>query len=108
MRSYYGTSSNIQNITHIISTYNKIISTQKVGPTEDDLVICREGYVNAEGLLNHLGNVGEVLNEALTLADIVDLAVHGPAEELEKLKEPLKDFGPAYYPTVEGAIMAKK
>ena len=107
MRSYYGTS-NIQNITHIISTYNKIISTQKVGPTEDDLVICREGYVNAEGLLNHLDNVGEVLNEALTLADIVDLAVHGPAEELEKLKEPLKDFGPAYYPTVEGAIMAKK
>ena len=83
------------------------LPTQKVGPTDDDLVICREGYVNAEGLLKHLDNVGDVLNEALTLADIVDLAVHGPAEELEKLKEPLKDFGPAYYPTVEGAIIAK-
>ena len=79
----------------------------QVGPTEDDLVICREGYINADGLLFHLENVGEVLNEALQYADIVDLAVHGPADELEKLKEPLKDFNPVYYPTYE-AIKARE
>ena len=32
-----------------------------VGPTEDDYIICREGYVSAEGVLQHLNNVGEVL-----------------------------------------------
>lgn len=79
-----------------------------VGPTDDGFVICREGYVSAEGVLAHLDNVGDVLNKALEYADIVDLMVQGPAAELEKLKGPLKDFGPAYYPIVEGAIRNKK
>mmetsp|Transcript_22528 Transcript_22528/g.25652 ORF Transcript_22528/g.25652 Transcript_22528/m.25652 type:complete len:168 (+) Transcript_22528:47-550(+) len=78
-----------------------------VGPTEDGYVICREGYVSAEGLLKHLDNVGDVLNEALQSADIVDLMVQGPANELEKLKEPPKDFSPTYYPLVPGAIRNK-
>jgi quinol monooxygenase YgiN len=79
-----------------------------VGPTEDDFVICREGYVSGQAVLNHLGNIGDVLNEALQYADIVDLMVQGPAAELEKLKEPLADFGPAYYPLVEGSLRSKK
>ena len=78
-----------------------------VGPTEDGYVICREGYVSAEGLLKHLDNVGDVLNEALQSADIVDLMVQGPANKLEKLKEPLKDFSPTYYPLAPGAIRNK-
>mmetsp|Transcript_11617 Transcript_11617/g.27286 ORF Transcript_11617/g.27286 Transcript_11617/m.27286 type:complete len:263 (-) Transcript_11617:63-851(-) len=79
-----------------------------VGPTEDDFVICREGYVSAEGVLVHLDNVGDVLNQALEYADIVDLMVQGPAAELEKLKEPLADFGPAYYPLAEGSLRNKR
>ena len=58
--------------------------------------------------MNHLENVGDVFNAALEYADIVDLAVHGPAKELEKLKEPLKDLGPTYFATYEGSIRAKK
>lgn len=41
-------------------------------------------------------------------ADIVDLMVQGPAEDLEKLKEPLADFAPTYYPLAEGSIRCKK
>ncbi len=41
-------------------------------------------------------------------ADIVDLMAQGPAEELEKLKGPLADFGPAYYPLAEGSLRSKK
>jgi len=79
-----------------------------VGPTEDGLVICREGYSSAEGLIKHLDNVGDVLNEALQYADIVDLMCQGPAEELEKMKEPLKDFGATFYPLAAGAVRTEK
>lgn len=58
---------------------------------------CREGYANAEGLLAHLANVGELLGEVLKIATIERLEVHGPAEELEKLKGPLADLNPEYY-----------
>ncbi len=58
---------------------------------------CREGYNDAAGLLAHLENVGELLGEALKIAKLDLLEVHGPAAELEKLKEPLKDLNPTYF-----------
>jgi quinol monooxygenase YgiN len=64
---------------------------------DGDLVHCRESYRDAEGLLNHLGNVGDTLAEALQISDIVRLEVHGPADELAKLKEPLADHSPQYF-----------
>ena len=83
----------------------------QVGPTEDDYVICREGYVNAAGLLKHLDNVGAVFEETLKYADVVDLMCQGPAAELEKLKEPLadleRDLGLVYYPLAEGSLRSK-
>jgi hypothetical protein len=48
------------------------------------------------------------LNEALQSADIVELSVQGPAAELEKLKEPLKDFKPTYFPLIEGSFRSTK
>eukprot|EP00588_Corethron_pennatum_P009235 CAMPEP_0194274102 /NCGR_PEP_ID=MMETSP0169-20130528/7275_1 /TAXON_ID=218684 /ORGANISM="Corethron pennatum, Strain L29A3" /LENGTH=180 /DNA_ID=CAMNT_0039017215 /DNA_START=20 /DNA_END=565 /DNA_ORIENTATION=- len=78
-----------------------------VGPTEDGYIICREGYTSAEGVTFHLDNVGDVLNEALQYADIVELQVQGPAEEMEKLKEPLKAFGATFYPLSEGSFRSK-
>jgi quinol monooxygenase YgiN len=63
----------------------------------EDTIHCREGYADAEGLLAHINNVGELLSKALEIAEIVRLEVHGPAEELEKLKEPLKDLPVEYY-----------
>ena len=62
-----------------------------------DEVFCREGYVGAEGALAHLDNVGELLAEALTIADLKRLEIHGPAEELEKLKAPLAHLNPVWF-----------
>ena len=62
-----------------------------------DEVFCREGYANAEGLLAHLDNVGALLADAMTIADLVRLEVHGPAAELEKLRAPLAHLKPAWF-----------
>ncbi|QTN32379.1 hypothetical protein HZ994_08570 [Akkermansiaceae bacterium] len=62
-----------------------------------DMAFCREAYVGAEGVLAHLGNVGELLAKFLELADLARLEVHGPAAEIEKLRGPLADLKPEFY-----------
>jgi hypothetical protein len=62
-----------------------------------DEVFCREAYTDAEGLLTHLDNIGSLLTEALKIADLIRLEVHGPAAELEKLKEPLAHLKPDWF-----------
>jgi quinol monooxygenase YgiN len=62
-----------------------------------DEVFCREGYEDAEGLLAHLENVGAILAEAMKIADFVRVEVHGPAAELDKLREPLAHLNPAWF-----------
>ena len=62
-----------------------------------DEVFCREGYVNAEALLAHLENVSGMLAAALKMAELVRIEVHGPAEEITKLKEPLAHLNPAWF-----------
>lgn len=62
-----------------------------------DEVFCREGYTDAEGLLAHLENIGALLAEALKIADLTRLEVHGPATELEKLKGPMAHLNPAWF-----------
>ena len=64
---------------------------------DGDEVFCREGYVNAEALLAHLENVGAMLEQALTMAELIRLEVHGPAAELQKLKAPLAHLNPAWF-----------
>lgn len=58
---------------------------------------CREGYKNAEAALAHLDNVGELLGEALKIAELTRLEVHGPESELAKLREPLASLKPAFF-----------
>lgn len=65
-----------------------------------DEILCREAYTDAEGLLVHLDNVGALLAEMLTMADLTRVEVHGPAAELEKLKKPLAHLNPAWF-TIE-------
>src|SRR4051794_26723292 len=62
-----------------------------------DEVLCREGYVDADGLLAHLANVDALLKEALKIADLTRLEVHGPAEELDKLRMPLAALKPLWF-----------
>jgi len=64
---------------------------------------CREAYEDAEGLLAHLGNVGALLNEVFKIAQVTRLEVHGVAEELAKLTEPLSTLAPTYF-TLEYGI----
>jgi hypothetical protein len=40
-----------------------------------DHMHCREGYQDADGLLAHLENVGELFKEALKIADLTRLGV---------------------------------
>jgi hypothetical protein len=63
---------------------------------------CREGYVNAEAILVHLENVGELLGEALKIAKIVRLEVHAPAAEIEKLRDPMASLSPQFFILEEG------
>merc|ERR1712159_287707 len=69
-------------------------------------VFCREGYTNADGVLAHLGEVKEELDAAVALVGEggLDLAVMGPAAELEKLKEALGPLGTKFY-ALDGGSM---
>src|SRR6476620_11270433 len=62
-----------------------------------DEVFCREGYTDAEGVLAHLDNVGAMLAEAMKIADLVRVELHGPARELDKLREPLANLKPTLF-----------
>lgn len=63
----------------------------------DDAVFCREGYEGAAGVLQHLENIGEILGEMLTVSDLTRLEFHGPAEEIDRLREPLGHLNPAFF-----------
>ncbi len=60
-------------------------------------VFCREGYVGAAGVLHHLENVGAVLAEMMTVADLTRLEFHGPAEEIDPLRGPLGHLNAAFF-----------
>ena len=62
-----------------------------------DQAHCREGYEDAEGLLAHLDNVGPLFEEALKIAELTRLEVHGPAQELAKLRAPLAKLNPQFF-----------
>jgi quinol monooxygenase YgiN len=64
---------------------------------DDTLAHCREGYANADALLAHLQNVGALLQEALKIAKLVRLEVHGPAAELDKLRGPMAELNPQFF-----------
>jgi hypothetical protein len=50
----------------------------------DDEMHCREGYQDADGVLAHIENVGELFKEAFKIANLTRLA--GPKNEIEKLR----------------------
>ena len=68
----------------------------------DDVLCCREAYHDAEGVQAHLENCGALIGEFLKIADLMRIEVHGPAEELEKLKPTLADLNPEYFTCERG------
>lgn len=71
---------------------------------DGDAAHCREGYEDAAGVLAHLENVGPLLGEALKVASITRLEVHGPAAEIDKLREPLKGLNPQFFVLESGGF----
>ena len=56
------------------------------------------------GLLAHLGNVDAMLKETLKIADLVRVEVHGPAAELDKLRQPLAGLKPQWFVLEPGGL----
>ncbi|OAJ32950.1 putative quinol monooxygenase [Piscirickettsia salmonis] len=70
----------------------------------DDEVHCREAFADAAAFLYHLDNVAELLDQALTIADLVKIEVHATVETIEELRPVLAKFHPKYF-TFEGGIL---
>lgn len=62
-----------------------------------DELFCREAYVGAAGALAHVENVGPELDRMFELVEIIRIEMHGPTEELEKLKEPFAALNPTWW-----------
>ncbi len=62
-----------------------------------DEAFCREGYRNAEAALAHLENVGPLIDEALKISELSRFEVHGPEQELAKLRGPLAEMDPRFF-----------
>lgn len=67
-----------------------------------DVAFCREAYVDADAILAHLENVGAHLEASGSLAEMVRLEMHGPADQLDKLRAPLADLPVEYFVRVTG------
>ena len=64
---------------------------------DGDTVHCREAYIGAEGVAEHLDNVGALLDEMLKLSDLARLELHGPAAELDQLRPRCGPLTPAWF-----------
>jgi quinol monooxygenase YgiN len=62
-----------------------------------DEFFCRESYVDADAFLVHLVSISPLLGALMQISDLVRLEVHGPAAELEKLREPLAAMPAAWF-----------
>ena len=88
--------------------FEKFYSATKKGTKEclyygfamaGDKVWCREGYTGAQGVLDHLTDVKEPLDEALKIVGEGGLKLYiiGPASELEKLRPALSPIGAVFW-----------
>jgi len=62
-----------------------------------DLMFCREAYTDAEAMLAHVESVDGLIQEALKISDLARVEVHGPEEELAKLRGPLAGLTPQFF-----------
>ena len=70
-----------------------------------DRLFCREAYVDADGVLEHLGNVGPLVGELLedpNVAVLDEIQLHGPAAEMEKCKDGMDPLGTVYFEVDSG------
>lgn len=63
----------------------------------EDEAHCREGYVDAKALLSHVQNVGSLLEQLVKAGELVRMEIHGPEDELVKLRGPLDHLHPQFF-----------
>ena len=63
---------------------------------------CREGYRDAQALLAHLDNVGDLLEQAQAIATLERFEVFGAADQLEQLREPLAALNARFFVMAAG------
>lgn len=64
---------------------------------DGDLAHCREGFVNAQALLDHIENLRPILHEMGEVSRLLRIEVHGPEAELARLRLPLTPLNPQYF-----------
>ena len=65
--------------------------------TNDGQAHCREAYKSGAALLSHLENVDTPLKAALAISDLTRLEFHGPASEVEVVREALTPLGCVFF-----------
>jgi len=63
----------------------------------NDVLCCREAYTDAAAVAAHLENCGAALGQFVQIAELFRIEVHGPAEELDKLRETFASMNPEYF-----------
>ncbi len=64
---------------------------------DGNLAFVREGYKNAQGLLDHLENAGNLIGKALEISELVRTEVHGTEYQLNQLGDSLASLNPQYF-----------
>ena len=65
----------------------------------DGEAFCREGYKDADSLVAHLDNVGDLLQKLENIVEAVRVEVHGPEKEIAKLREwqAIEELNPTFF-----------
>ena len=58
---------------------------------------CLEAYADADALLSHVESAKSLLAEFWKISELTRLDIHGPEEEIAKLREPLATYNPQFY-----------
>ena len=71
----------------------------------DGEAYCREGYKDADSLVSHLDNVSDLLQKIESISDLSRLEIHGPQDEIAKLREwsSIQNLNPKYF-VLEGGF----
>ena len=66
--------------------------------------VLRSGPCRAEGSIEHVENCFALLQEAMTISECTRLAIHGPEDELAKLRKPMAHIDFLQYFTLRNSF----